>query len=99
MGPPGCCQVGHAYSRESLLIGQADMVDYALWAAFRSLDERAGLVRRLVRDARGQNDSVRAWRFRHMLEQVEQQKEHIRRILLKNDAGESPGAPGGVGSQ
>ncbi len=83
------CQVGHAYSRDSLLASQADMLDQALWASFRALDERANLVRRLVRDARVQNDTGRAWRFTRLFEQVEQQKEQVRLAMLKDDSDDS----------
>jgi len=77
------CQVGHAYSRDSLLASQADMLDQALWASFRALDERANLARRLIRDAQAQNDAVREWRFTRLYEQVKEQKEQVRQALLK----------------
>jgi two-component system chemotaxis response regulator CheB len=43
------CHVGHAFSLESLDAGQADGLEAALWAALRSLQERAELFRRLAR--------------------------------------------------
>jgi two-component system chemotaxis response regulator CheB len=79
------CQVGHAYSRDSLLASQGDMLDQALRASFRALDERANLARRLIRDARSQNDAVREWRFTRLYEQVEAQKEQVRQALLKGE--------------
>lgn len=45
------CQVGHVYSQESLFNGQADALEGALWAALRSLEERADLLRRMARRA------------------------------------------------
>jgi two-component system chemotaxis response regulator CheB len=87
------CQVGHAYSRDSLVASQSDMLDQARWASFRALDERANLARRLMRDARAQNDAVREWRFTRLFEQVEQQKEQVRQTLLKNDADSEPERP------
>ena len=59
------------------------MLDQALWASFRALDERANLARRLIRDAQAQNDAVREWRFIRLYEQVEEQKEQVRQALLK----------------
>jgi two-component system chemotaxis response regulator CheB len=40
------CSVGHVFSIESLSSGQADVVESALWAAVRSLEDRAALLRR-----------------------------------------------------
>lgn len=41
------CRVGHAYSAEALLSDQEDMVEAAIWAALRGLEERLQLTRRL----------------------------------------------------
>jgi two-component system, chemotaxis family, protein-glutamate methylesterase/glutaminase len=41
------CRVGHVYSTDSMLAAQTDSVDRALWAALRSLEERAALTRKL----------------------------------------------------
>lgn len=46
------CSVGHAYSLESLVDGQAQQVEHALWAAVRILEDRAILLRRMVRYSR-----------------------------------------------
>jgi two-component system chemotaxis response regulator CheB len=42
------CQVGHAYSPESLVYLQSQQLESALWAALRALEERAELARRIV---------------------------------------------------
>lgn len=47
------CHVGHAYSVDSLEISQAQALEAALWAALRSLQERAELFRRLARRVGG----------------------------------------------
>jgi two-component system chemotaxis response regulator CheB len=54
------CRIGHIYSPDSLLEEQADTVDRALWAALRSLQERAALCRKLARQAvaRGHHGSA-----------------------------------------
>jgi hypothetical protein len=45
------CRIGHIYSPDSLLEQQAATVDRALWAALRSLEERAALCRKLSSQA------------------------------------------------
>ena len=41
------CSVGHVFSIESLSSAQAEALENALWAAVRSLEDRAALLRRL----------------------------------------------------
>jgi two-component system, chemotaxis family, protein-glutamate methylesterase/glutaminase len=43
------CHVGHAYSQESLEASHSQALEASLWAALRSLEERADLFRRLAR--------------------------------------------------
>ena len=45
------CQIGHAYSPESLLARQTDQLDRTLWAAYRAVNERATLLQRLAAEA------------------------------------------------
>jgi two-component system, chemotaxis family, protein-glutamate methylesterase/glutaminase len=54
------CHVGHAYSPESLDSGQSQMVEMALWAALRALQERADLFRRLARRSPGRRYADKA---------------------------------------
>src|SRR5262245_48439846 len=44
------CRVGHAYSEETMLKAQSDSVERALWAAFRALEEREALMRKMARE-------------------------------------------------
>ena len=43
------CQVGHAYSPESLNEHQSEALEHALWGAIRTLEERADLLNRMAR--------------------------------------------------
>jgi two-component system, chemotaxis family, protein-glutamate methylesterase/glutaminase len=55
------CSVGHAYSPDSLQEEQARHLESALWAAVRSLEDRAVLLRRLAdRAAQRGNDRSRS---------------------------------------
>jgi two-component system chemotaxis response regulator CheB len=46
------CSVGHAYSPESLVDGQEQQVEYALWAAVRILEDRVVLLHRMAQHSR-----------------------------------------------
>jgi two-component system chemotaxis response regulator CheB len=79
------CRVGHVYSPESMLAAQTDSVDRALWAALRSLEERAALTKRLSERARARRHS---WVSRAFEERALAAEEHARvvRQLLQNRA-------------
>lgn len=77
------CQVGHAFSHESLFAQQDDVLDRSLWAAFRALDERMHLGQRLAEEARKRRDTFGERRFERIIEEAEAQKEHIRQTLIK----------------
>ncbi len=79
------CQVGHAFSPESLLAQKTDTLDYRLWAAYQALDERATLSRRLAQNAHRLNDPTGERRFMQRCELAEQKKEQLRQILLENE--------------
>jgi two-component system chemotaxis response regulator CheB len=85
------CRVGHVYSPESMLAVQTDSVDRALWAALRSLEERAALIRRLAERARARNH---AWVARTFEERAQAAEEHaavVRRVVTTRQT--SPIAP------
>jgi two-component system, chemotaxis family, protein-glutamate methylesterase/glutaminase len=54
------CHVGHAYSADSLEVGQSQALEMALWAALRSLQERADFFRRLARRSQGSRFAEKA---------------------------------------
>lgn len=80
------CQVGHVYSPESFLAEQAEAHDTALWAAFRSLNERVNLAQRLIEEAHRLNDNQGLQRFQQLREQARTQQERLRRLLLQPHA-------------
>lgn len=79
------CQVGHAYSPESLVAQKTDTLDYQLWAAYRALDERATLSRRLAQEAKRLNDTLGQRRFMERCELAEQKKSQLRELLLQEE--------------
>ncbi len=76
------CHVGHAFSLESLVGEQSEDVERALWSAERSLEEAAALSRRL---SRTQPEKGLRRRFEDKEEDLQQQAELIRRILLRGE--------------
>jgi len=82
------CQIGHAYSPESLVARQTDQLDITLWAAYRAIDERATLLRRLAAEAQRLNDEREAHRFTQFAQRAEYQKEQFRQAYLKGDVNE-----------
>ena len=75
------CRVGHGYSLDELMASQNAQVEVALWAATRSLEDRAVLNRRLAEQwqERGSSDVVE-----HFLRKSEESEQHaavLRRLL------------------
>jgi two-component system chemotaxis response regulator CheB len=83
------CRVGHVYSVDSMLAAQTDSVDRALWAALRSLEERAALTRKLSRRARERKQSWVANAFEERAAATEEHAAVVREILLHRTTGHS----------
>jgi two-component system chemotaxis response regulator CheB len=77
------CRVGHVYSPDSMLAAHSDSVDRALWAALRSLEERAALTRRMADRA---SQRQHHWIARAFEERARNAAEHasVVRHLLHN---------------
>lgn len=84
------CQIGHAYSPESLVAHQTDQVDATFWSAFRAVDERATLLLRLAREAQRLNDTTAVQRFTQFAKRAEQQKEQLWQAYTKADSANEP---------
>jgi two-component system, chemotaxis family, protein-glutamate methylesterase/glutaminase len=48
------CHTGHAYSLQSMLVGQTEELEQALWSAIRMLSEKASLARQAVSRFKGE---------------------------------------------
>jgi two-component system chemotaxis response regulator CheB len=75
------CRVGHAYSSESLLAGQFDAVEAALWAALRALEENISLSSRVGKRMRNRGHMQSAERFERQAREAGKQAEVLRHVL------------------
>lgn len=79
------CRVGHAYSVDSVLIGQSEAVEEALWTALKTLEESISLSRRMAKDARDKGKAWLAGRFDEKMQKTERNAELIRKVLMIGD--------------
>jgi two-component system, chemotaxis family, protein-glutamate methylesterase/glutaminase len=80
------CRVGHGFSADSLVTTQRDDVEAALWTAYRALEERAALFRRLAQRATGRHAEITAGHFRADEAEVTRQAEVLRALLWSRQA-------------
>jgi two-component system chemotaxis response regulator CheB len=79
------CQVGHAYTANTLLAEQSEALEAAMWTAFRALRESYQLSRRLEKRARDRGSNQAAERFCQQAEDAEQRAETVRMVLAKGN--------------
>ncbi|HEX4307347.1 MAG TPA: chemotaxis protein CheB [Solirubrobacterales bacterium] len=77
------CQVGHAYSPESLNEHQGEALESALWKATRTLDERADLLRRMARRAERRGIERTGARLARKADVASDQADEIRATILR----------------
>jgi two-component system, chemotaxis family, protein-glutamate methylesterase/glutaminase len=79
------CRVGHAYSPETMLSAQDDVLEEALWSAVKTLEESARLSKRLAASERARGHEWMAIRFEDKEKDARAQVEVIRRHLLRRE--------------
>lgn len=79
------CQVGHAYSPDSMEEAQAEAMEKALWVALRTHEDRVELFRRLGNHAteRGRNHLATDWN--QQMQEARKNAELLRTVLSKPD--------------
>lgn len=77
------CRVGHAFSPESMLGAQDDVLEEALWSAVKTLEESARLSHRLAVSERERGHEWLAARFEEKEQDARSRVEVIRRHLLR----------------
>jgi len=78
------CRVGHAFSVESMIMGQSEVLEEALWIALKSLEESVSLSRRMAADARRRGQDWLAQQFEGKLHDAERHVMLIRQVLLQD---------------
>ncbi len=77
------CRVGHAFSVDSIMAGQIEAIEEALWTALKNLEENASFSRRLASDARNSGKEWLAKRFGEREQEAERNAAVIREVLAK----------------
>ena len=78
------CRVGHAFSPETMLGAQDDVLEEALWSAVKTLEESARLSKRLAATERQRGHDWLVKRFEEKEQEARQRVEVIRRYLLRS---------------
>ena len=89
------CRVGHAFSLNSVAARHGEMLERALWTAYRALEERAAMSRRIARRLADRGSTESAERFHRQAAEAVRQAEGLKRILGGIDA--APAAESGRG--
>lgn len=75
------CRVGHAFTGESVLAGQLEALEDALWSAYNTLRESALVAERLAADAHHRGHEHVAARMEERAQQQRQRAEAVRAVL------------------
>lgn len=79
------CRVGHAYSPETMIGAQDDVLEEALWTAMKTLEESARLSAQLARNESQRGHDWMARRFQDKERDARERVEVIRRFLLRGE--------------
>jgi two-component system chemotaxis response regulator CheB len=77
------CRLGHAFTAESLLEGQSEVIAYALWAAVRTMEDRVRILMSLAHGRRGHSQSKLAAIYEAQAKELKMQAQQIRKMLLE----------------
>ncbi|HEY9873871.1 MAG TPA: chemotaxis protein CheB [Candidatus Obscuribacterales bacterium] len=95
------CRVGHAFSAQNLVAAQCEAQEGAMWAAIRSLEERAELMHKLASNAYESGRSISAERFEAQALEAEKRADLIRQVLFQSQlpVSENPATTNQVSQQ
>jgi two-component system, chemotaxis family, protein-glutamate methylesterase/glutaminase len=75
------CRVGHAYTMNSLVDRHADTLERTLWSAYRALEERAAMSRRVGRRLADRGRQESAGRFERQAEISSRQAAELKELI------------------
>lgn len=79
------CLTGHLFSHETLLDGEKEDLEKALWTATKTLEERAGLLRKMAVEAAESRNLSTVRHLDERAKELEKQAETVRRVAKKVD--------------
>jgi two-component system chemotaxis response regulator CheB len=77
------CEIGHGFTARSLLAGQDEAAERALWAAIRTMEERARLLEYLARDAGGKGHTTLKATYTSRADESRTYAAQLRKLLVK----------------
>jgi len=77
------CRLGHAFTAESLLAGQSEMVEYALLTTVRTMEDRVRILMTLAHGRREHGQSKTADTYETRAKELKTQAQQIRQMLLE----------------
>jgi two-component system chemotaxis response regulator CheB len=75
------CRVGHAYTLNNLVARQGETVERALWTAYRALEERSAMTRRVARRLAERGRQESAARFERQADVAEENASELKTVL------------------
>ena len=81
------CRQGHAFTADTMLNGQSEAVEDALWTALNILQENLQMLYKLAGDAHRRRFSTLASRFEDQAQERAKQMETLRQVLLNGKQG------------
>src|SRR5215468_3096292 len=78
------CRLGHALTEESLLEGQSEVMEQALWAAVHTMEERMRILTTLANGRRERGQKQLAQLYDKRAEELKGHTQELRRMLLGN---------------
>jgi two-component system chemotaxis response regulator CheB len=84
------CRIGHILSQATMVSEQARMVEDALWAAARALEEQCALANRIAERFEGRGDAAAGARHRRQAVVAARRATTLRSTLLTDDGTEPP---------
>ena len=94
------CRVGHAYTAESLLHGQDEALERALWSAIRTFEERITVLTNLAESSKNFGRSSLEQRYRRRAMESRRHALELRKFLLAvNSYVSTTEVTDGVGAQ